>query len=87
MSPRPFACVLAVTIAAAAPAADTRNIFQFDGGSYEKAGPGKWVEKRGDKTFDLKEGKVHAPYVQLSDPARKLTVVLREASAEVMKEG
>lgn len=87
MSPRLFACVLAVTLAAAAPADDTRNIFQFDGGSYEKAGPGKWVEKRGDKTFDLKEGKVHAQYVQLSDPARKLTVVLREASAEVMKEG
>jgi hypothetical protein len=87
MRHRLSAGVLAVVFATAASADDTRTVFKFDGGSYEKTGNGKWVEKRGDETFQLAEKKLIPQYVQLQDATRKLTVTIQDTFAEARKDG
>lgn len=74
-------------LASAASADDTRNIFRFEKGSYEKTGDKNWVEKRGDDTFELKETRLAKDVIQLEDAARKLIVYLGEKEATVRKVG
>lgn len=78
---------LALGLATASAADDTRTVFKHDKGTYEKVGDGKWVEKRGDDTFELTVRTVTKEVVMLRDDVRKLNISLGEKQAQVRKDG
>lgn len=90
-SPWPLALPRVLLVAPAARAADPKvddhTVWKHDKGSFEKTGDGKWVEKRGDDTFEMIEKKADGVVVELRDPKRKLSVWLTDKSADVRKDG
>jgi WD40 repeat protein len=69
--------VLAGLLSTATLSADDRTVWKHDGGSYERVGDKKWVEKTGADTFEFSELSGSDKEVKLYDRKRKVRVTLR----------
>lgn len=80
-------CVLALSGAAGADEKDTRTVWKYATGSYEKQADGTWVHKDGNNTTTYKEVTNKDDYIEIFDRDRKVSIVLNGKYAAIRAPG